>query len=388
MSNKTSNILCISSWYPNRKSNVHGIFVKRHAKALSIFNPVYVIHPVAINAIKKTELSYHSEHNLSELLVYYPKPNIRIPIVSFFFKWYSYRKAILNGLHYLIKEKKITFSLIWLNVFYPAALGALLVKRKLKIPMMVLEHWTGYLPEDGNYRGFAIRKLTEHTNKNSECIIAVSENLLKNIAKHGLKNNYHVLQNVVDDVFFNFPLQKTKPFQFVHVSSLDEEQKNIELLVKAFRLVKEKNPTVFLKIIGSQSQESKIKALLLKYDLVSKNAVFLGEKTGKDLALEMSDCAALVLSSRYENMPVVIGEAMALGIPIISSDVGGISEHVTAERGILFQSESIESLHEAINEICKGKKFNREEIRAYAAACFNETKVGKELADLVKKYEK
>ena len=87
----------------------------------------------------------------------------------------------------------------------------------------------------------------------------------------------------------------------------------------------------------------------------------------------MQSSDALVLFSRNENFPCVISEAWASGIPVISTDVGGISEHLVEEsgRGILIESEDELGLRKAILSLGDGAKFNPNEIRKYAIEHFS-----------------
>ena len=59
----------------------------------------------------------------------------------------------------------------------------------------------------------------------------------------------------------------------------------------------------------------------------------------------LAEADAFVLSSNYEGLPLVILEAMASGLPIVSTDVGGVKDVVT-DNGLLVEPHSIEKLAE------------------------------------------
>ena len=69
---------------------------------------------------------------------------------------------------------------------------------------------------------------------------------------------------------------------------------------------------------------------------------------GQALADELASGDFLVLSSNYENMPVVILEALASGLPVVSTNVGGIKEMIDETKGILVEPRDKEALAEAI----------------------------------------
>ncbi|MCR8913720.1 glycosyltransferase family 4 protein [Marinobacter panjinensis] len=86
---------------------------------------------------------------------------------------------------------------------------------------------------------------------------------------------------------------------------------------------------------------------------LSKRVLFLGERDDVPECLSRSD--ALILVSRWEGLPLTILEAMRAGLPVVASDVGGVSEAVTdGVTGYLVprngRAELIESLRKIISE--------------------------------------
>ena len=76
----------------------------------------------------------------------------------------------------------------------------------------------------------------------------------------------------------------------------------------------------------------------------------------------MSDC--FVLASRAENFSVAILEGMAAGLPVISSDCGGIRECVNEKNGIIVPVEDVHGLADAIIEVSTTKgKYDRNQIK-------------------------
>ena len=71
-----------------------------------------------------------------------------------------------------------------------------------------------------------------------------------------------------------------------------------------------------------------------------------------------------VLFSNYENAPVVISEALAVGLPIVSSNVGGISEMINEEIGFLIDRKDEKALKEKILYLLDNfQKYDIEKIR-------------------------
>ncbi len=77
-----------------------------------------------------------------------------------------------------------------------------------------------------------------------------------------------------------------------------------------------------------------------------RRITFAGPFPREEVGYVLSGLDVLVVPSRwYENQPGVILEAFAVGIPVVATDVGGMSEFVRhEENGLLFERESVEDL--------------------------------------------
>jgi glycosyltransferase involved in cell wall biosynthesis len=83
---------------------------------------------------------------------------------------------------------------------------------------------------------------------------------------------------------------------------------------------------------------------------LSDRVVFAGWR--RDVASYLRSFELLVLPSRREALPVVVREAMALGVPVVAADVGGLREVIrTGETGLLYPSGEVEALVGAIRQL-------------------------------------
>jgi len=97
----------------------------------------------------------------------------------------------------------------------------------------------------------------------------------------------------------------------------------------------------------------------------------------------MKMASALVLFSRYENLPCVIIEALCCGLPIVATNVGGIKELVNLKNGKLVQSENEEELIRAmVCMIDEYNNFDKEQISLDARERFNYSTIGKQFHQL------
>jgi glycosyltransferase involved in cell wall biosynthesis len=93
-----------------------------------------------------------------------------------------------------------------------------------------------------------------------------------------------------------------------------------------------------------------------------------------------------VLFSNFENLPCVIVEAFASGVPVLSTAVGGIAEILSPERGILIQQGDENALLQGMNTLLDhSQDYDREAIRDYAIKTFAAQNIGQQIFE---EYEK
>jgi len=145
-------------------------------------------------------------------------------------------------------------------------------------------------------------------------------------------------------------------------------QKNTPLLLEVFRATKLKMTKLI--IIGDGSPE--ITEQVQKVSQLSKNQiVFLGIK--ENVADYMKYCDALILTSRFEGMPIVILEALSEGLPILSTPVGGIPDMITdGVNGFLSTSTEKDDIVDIIDKFCRLDSIKIMRIREANIRLFNE----------------
>ncbi len=112
---------------------------------------------------------------------------------------------------------------------------------------------------------------------------------------------------------------------------------------------------------------------------------FTGLLEKEALVNEFEKANFLLINSNYENMPVVINEAFACGLPVLSTNVGGISEHLSQERGRLIEPGQPQQLFEQINWMLDhSAEFDSSEIKKYAQEHFSMDAVGRQLSKVYK----
>ncbi len=371
MNEERKHIVFLARWYPHRYDPMFGLFVQRHAEAAALFNDITVIYCQQVNKStsqqvaksqsrdvstipinnkqdivdasmhynkKRFEIVRTLENNVDTIRIYYKKPKNKILSLLRFYR------ANMIGL----KLCKSPVDLIHVHILTRLGVIAWIQKLLHKTPYIITEHWSRYLP--GNDFGGFIRKLaTKIVVRNAKLVTTVTDNLAKAMQNHGLKNdNYVVLPNVVNlDMFHISEKKNNTPCKIIHVSCFEDKSKNISGLLESLKIVEQKGIDFQCTLIGEGMDFDLMKAKAVELQLINKVS-FTGLLEGQKLADELSSGDFLVLSSNYENMPVVILEALASGLPVVSTNVGGIKEMIDEAKGILVEPRNKEALAEAI----------------------------------------
>lgn len=379
---KAPTVLFLASWYPTPINKSHGIFIKNHALALSKFINVVIVYAYSNSQANSTKLYNNTiNQNFIEYIVEYKKVNSCIPILSQLQKFLRLKNAYKLLLKTLIIHK-INITAIQLNVIFPVALYFYIFKKYYKVKHTIIEHWSGYLPEDGNYKGLLITYFTRKAFINVSKIFYVSEKQKQAMQKHGLKGNYQLIYNVVNTTIFNYNKSlKTPSPMLLHVSTLDKEQKNILGTLNTLKNLQNLNYVFDFVFVGGDIDaknyfEQKAKELNIK------NILFVGHKTQQQIAELMQQAHALILFSNYENMPVVVLEALACGLPVFASNVGQLPCFINDDFGRLVDVGNEEQLTKQLQFFLDGKlNFNSKKMVEFILTHATYDIVGKQLAD-------
>lgn len=122
------------------------------------------------------------------------------------------------------------------------------------------------------------------------------------------------------------------------------EQKNQQMLLRAFAIVRQSIPHAVLVIAGEGPLHNALYKLSLSLGIKDKT-LFLGRRDDVNDLMNLCDC--FVLSSEYEGFGLVVGEAMATMKPVVATDCGGVKE-VMGEFGKLVKVGDVSGLANAM----------------------------------------
>lgn len=380
-------ILWLVSSYPNNLEPTNGDFIERHALAVAKFVNIDIIHLVQVG---KEVLTTESNHSTKV-------DNLRSFIYRFAFrKWHI---SLLDKIRYNLKYQKryrailLEYTakygvpdLIHVHVPMKAGILARLYANKWKIPYIVSDHSSMYdaiAKDNFDSRSLFFKYYTNKIYKDATAITNVSAVMAKKIEQLFSVRGVTVIHNVVDTMRFNYE-KENKPslFTWFHASTI-YPLKNVDKIIDAFIALNKINENWVFIIAGNVTNDiiNKVAASTIKNKIT-----FLGQIPHEEIAKQMKRSSALVMFSKHENFPCAIIEALCCGLPVVSSNVGGIAEAINPQNGLLVPSENLDLLTNALHEMmCKFHQYNPVEIAHAASLKYNENTIGQQFIDLYAK---
>jgi len=350
---------------------------------VSLFCDTAVLFIVPAPGLEKKFIVENAvEKNLQVTRIYF-RPAPPIPMIAKLVDMARYYR--LSGIgHKIIREKFGKPDIVHIHVNPPLGLIIYALTHIRKTPCIFSEHWSGYFPESGAYKGFFRKRFTKSLIKKAKTVTVVSHASQKAMLHHGLKNEYHVIANVVDTELFAPAAVKndSDKRQILHVSGFNP-CKNIAGILHAVKKLSGKRDDFELHLIGDGPDRGELEALALGLGLKDRFVYFHGRKTAAAVAAAMRQADFFLLFSDYENSPCVIAEAFATGIPVIATRSGGIPEHVNEKNGLLVEPGDGDGLAAAIDFMLDHhREYDAKAIRAYALKNFHSQAVGQLFFDI------
>jgi len=373
-------VVFFTSWYPNPDAPQHGDFIQRHAEALATHPEIQLglifVKANRKGAAKHIELREEMVNGVLTLRVFY-KHSFN-PLI----KAKRYRKAYEHGLEFF-QHKIGKPDIINANVVWPSGIVAKRISKKFNIPFVITEHWSAYYPNSEIKLNFPQRFKIANAVAAAKRVITVSKYLERCMLDMGFHGSYEQIPNVVNTAIF-FPEQvgNKREFTFVHISNFTDNKRAVDIL-EAFDNVLKQRANIRLKFIGEGPDITEIQEILKEEPKLSKKVDILGSLAHDEVAKELRSVDTLLLFSKYEGLPCVILEAWCSGLPVISTNVGGIKDYFQHDSGILLKGESLEELEHAMIEIIDDTdSYDPTKISDYAKGQFSNKSIAKQFYGL------
>ena len=331
-------VLVVPKWYPWPDRPVFGAFCREHAHALAREHDVVVLASDAVrNPLFTTfELSDAVEDGLRTLRVRYRRPAFRPAAMA----------AQLTGMRSALRRLRREGwrpDIVHAHV-YSAGLPALVIGRRAGAPVVISEHYTGF--QRGLITGYD-RFTARLAFRCADLVAPVSHDLARHVAALSPKAHLRVVENVVDTVAFHPANDRGRAGsarRLLTVATLTEKKGHAYLLEAVAKLVDERELT--LDLVGDGELRGALEARARQLG-VGDVVRFLGERPKADVAALMRAADLFVLPSLFENLPCVLIEAMASGLPAVATSVGDVPELVQ-DPGALAAPRDVPGLANAI----------------------------------------
>jgi glycosyltransferase involved in cell wall biosynthesis len=330
----------LATWYPSVEEPISGIFVREAARAIARFNDVAVLYAHPVTGRRPPRPSDALEDGLRTVRVPFrawPTPSASLPLRL---------RALVRGHRHLVRTG-FTPDVLQAHV-YLAGAGAVLIARRTGVAVVVVEHLGSFVQDTVAPRQRLLAKMVYEA---ADLVCPVSVALGHRLAALAPRARLLTVPSQVDTARFHPPVTapaRLGPARLLVVALL-RPVKGVEYLLHALAIVRARRP-VALDVAGDGPNRPELEALARRLGL--QDAVrFLGRQSASRIAELMRGADLLVVPSLSENLPVVIIEAQATGLPVVASDVGGVRELVDERSGQLVPAADPAALAAAIEAV-------------------------------------
>ncbi len=205
---------------------------------------------------------------------------------------------------------------------------------------------------------FLYSKLSMVLNNPRSLFIATTSLMKKQMMKAGIRGNrIFIIPRLVEDRFFEVdPTDSILGGDRIIFVGRFSSEKGIQVLLRAFDIVTKGIPNVKLTLLGEGPLKGMIRRYVERKNL-SRNMEIVGKVPYEHIHKYLADSTLFVLPSLNEGLPNALLQAMAAGLPIIASKVGGIPEAVRDEvDGILVNPGSPSELANEVLKLLEDRK--------------------------------
>ena len=243
--------------------------------------------------------------------------------------------------------------------FLLAPLPAIAVARMLGKPV-VLNYRSGEAP-DHLRRSAIARAALARVDRN----VVPSRFLVEVFRDFGI--DAFSIPNIVDMQRFKYRERTPLAPRLVSTRNFDALY-NVAATVRAFRLIQDRRPDAALTLVGGGPQEAQLRELVS--DLRVKNVTFTGRVRPDDIARYYAEHDIYIQSPDIDNMPTSVLEAFASGLPVVSTEAGGVPAILTHGRhGLLAPLADYATLAAHVLTLLERPEYARRLARAAFESC-------------------
>ena len=355
-------VLVLSSRFPSHSRPTYGVFVRERIRHVARHCELQVVAPVPwfpLNArFRGAALAATPRREVQDgLTVEYPR-FVCLPGLGKATDGWLYALSLAPALRRL--QQRFPFDLIDAHFTYPDGVGAAILGRTLGVPVVVTVRGT----HDVRHAGFAGRRgQIRRALHDATRVIVVSEALRDFVLGLGIdESKTRVIPNGVDTTRFRpgdraaararlgLPVEGTV---LLSVGTL-VEGKGHHLVIEALPAIAAKHPRVLYVVVGGElgrgGDRQHLEALARRHG-VGHALRLVGPRPHDEVPLWLAAADLFCLATRSEGWCNAITEAVACGVPVVTTRVGGNAEIVRDGRdGFLVPFWNRERFVAAVND--------------------------------------
>lgn len=273
-------------------------------------------------------------------------------------KWNSIKKYgsfFIKGIFQMLRKRK-ELSLTHAHYAFPTGLLSYFGKIWFGIPYVITVH--GGDIDKMSKKNKTTRNWTETILRKADEVIVVGEQLKEDVIQQFdiSMHKVSVISMGVDPTVFHVMPQELsrealevskEETMILYVGNIIREKGILEL-IEAYKQILYSNERLSLYLVGSQKDEQFVTEVQDRITNLSRVHLIDPQPQGK-LAKWMSAADVFVLPSYHEGFGLVALEAMAVGVPVVGTNVGGIPFLLKEDAGILVEPQDSKSLADGIS---------------------------------------
>jgi len=374
-------IVVLSSLFPNSMQPMAGLFVRERMFRVARHLPLTVVAPVAWFPFQGLIRRFRPGFRPAA-----PGTEVQQGIAVFHPRFFSIPGAFksLDGFcmalsclpRFLVLKRKGCLDIIDAHFAYPDGYAAGLLGKWLQVPVTITMRGT----ESRHATDPVLRRVLRAALNRATRVFSVSDSLRQVALACGIASDKVLVVGNGVDISKFAPQSKVDARRTLGISAHAKvmitvgglvERKGFHRVIAAMPDLKKKFPDLIYLIVGGPSPEGdwthQLKELVLQCHL-EDSVKFLGAVPANELSLPLAAADLFVLATRNEGWANVLLEAMACGLPVVATDVGGNREVVSSnELGLIVPFDDHAALVDAIS-LALSKAWSKPTIRAYAEA--------------------
>jgi glycosyltransferase involved in cell wall biosynthesis len=364
-------VLVFSTHYPNSLEPQRGLLVQKRAAAVARSGvEVRVVAPVRRSIWPPSRWNGRAlplRERMAKLPVAHPT----------YWSWgrrrldaWSLYRATHSSMRRL--HQRFDFDLVDVHGIYPDAVAAVRLSRSLRIPCVITVRGDDL---GAPMRDSGIRRQVVAASEQARALVALSASCAEALFRFGVeRHKIHVVPDGIEPERFHYdhPLDAREKLAIfsdenllISVGALEEGHGHA-VVIEAMARLRSEGVRASLHIFGEGKEQARLEARIARLGL-ERHVTLHGRLPHGRLGLWYQAASLFVLAGSHDVWPQVLNEALACGLPVVSTGIGAVPEIVTpGDNGILVDEPNSDAFASAIRDALE-RFWNRRAIAAHVS---------------------